>query len=230
MKNVDNIIALLSHSVQPRTLPRVDDIFESHRLRDAASAAERGDLVTLVMLKEQGADLDEVTSKNVTLLMYALAKNDEIAVRTLLMAGANPNTVTKVGTSAMLVAMTKSEKRWVDMLLEHGGNPNLEDDKGEPLVHQAISMGAFNNLSVLFRAGVLVDVKNAQGQTPALRLAYVNQYQDVSSLLDQGADPETKDQVGLSVRKLAARPVPNPNSPLEAWRKQVAKRLGITVD
>lgn len=227
MKNVDNVIAYLSHVTQPRTFPRAEDIFETHRAREAAAAAERGDVVTLENLKNQGADFDEPTSKNVTLLMYSVAKNDATAVRTLLAAGANPNVVTKIGTSAMLVAMTQRDPKLITMLLERGGDPNLVNEKGEPLVHQAISLGAFQHLDVLFRAGVPIDVNNAMGQTPALRLAYLNQYEDVFRLLDLGANPDAKDQVGATIRKLAAQPVPNPNSPLEAWRKQVAKRLGL---
>lgn len=230
MNNVENVIAFLSQATQPRTFPRAEDVFETHRLREAAAAAERGDLVTLEALKNQGADLNEVTPKNVTLLMFVLAKNDEIAVRCLLAAGADPNVRTKQGTSAMLVAMTKPEPNWIEMLLERRSNPNLGAEDGDPLVHQAISLGAFQHIEVLIRAGVPVDVTNAMGQTPALRLAYLNQFDRVSRLLDMGADPEAKDQVGLTIRKLAVRPVPNPNSPLEAWRKQVAQRLGIEVD
>lgn len=230
MNNVDNVIAFLAQAAKPRVFPRIEDIFETHRLREAAVAAEKGDLATIELLKNQGADLDEVTPKNVTLLMYALAKSDETAVRTLLAAKANPNVVTNVGTSAMLVAMTNQQPKFVQMLLEHGGDPNLVDDRDEKLVHQAISLGAFQNLGELFQAGVPVDTLNKMGQTPALRLAYLNQYHIVARLLDLGANPDVKDQVGLSVRKLAATPVPNANSPLESARQEVAKRLGIPVE
>lgn len=230
MINVDNVIAFLSHAAQPRTFPRAEDIFHTHRLREAASAAERGDLVTLETLKNQGVDLNEVTPQNVTLLMYTLAKKDEIAARCLLSAGADPNVRTKQGTSAMLVAMTQNEPKFLQLLLDRRGNPNLGAEESEPLVHQAISLGAFQHIDMLVRAGVPVDVRNAMGQTPALRLAYLNQYEWVSRLLDLGADPDAKDQVGLTIRKLAARPIPNANSPLETWRKQVAKRLGIEAE
>lgn len=227
MSNVDNVIAYLSHAVQPRQPPRIEDIFETHRLRESAFAAERGDVATLNALVHQGANLDEITPNNVTLLMYAVAKNDETAVRALLTAGAQPNTLTKIGTSAMLVALTQRDPKFLLMLLESGGNPKLETEQGEKLVHQAISLGAWQHLGVLFQAGVPVDIQNAMGQTPALRLAYLNQYDGVFRLLDLGADPNAEDQVHLSIRKLAAQPVPNPNSPLEGWRKEVAKRLGI---
>jgi len=227
MSNVENVIAFLAQAVKPRTPPPIEVVFETHRLREAASAAEKGDLRTLEMLKNQGADFDEPTPKNITLLMYALAKSDETAVRTLLAAGANPNVVTKNGTSAMLVAMTNLDSKFILMLLEKGGDPNLVDENKEPLVHQTISLGAFQNLGELFQAGVPVDTLNKMGQTPALRLAYLNQYQDVARLMDLGANPDITDQVGLSIRKLAAKPLPNANSPLETWRKEVAKRLGL---
>jgi hypothetical protein len=67
-------------------------------------------------------------------------------------------------------------------------------------------------------------------QTPAVRLATLNQFEEVHKLLDRGADPDARDQAGFSVRKLAQEPVPAADSPHEAWRKRVAERLGIPVE
>ena len=231
MKNVERFAAGLEARLSPRApLPPANEVFPTERLREAAAAAERGDVATLRALVERGADLDEVTPSNVNLLMYELVAQNETAVRALLAAGANPNVLTKIGTSPMLVAATSPEPRFLVLLLDNGGDPNLKNEKEVPLAHQALNFGQWANLGILFDRGVPVDVKNKMEQTPALRLAYLNRYEEVHGLLDRGADPDAKDQVGLSVRKLAEKPVPAADSPLEAWRRKVAERLGIPVD
>ncbi|MDC0745440.1 ankyrin repeat domain-containing protein [Polyangium mundeleinium] len=231
MKNVERFAAGLEGNLGPRPpVPSAGVVFPTERLREAAAAAERGDVATLRALVDRGADLDEVAPSGVNLLMYELVAKNELAVRALLAAGANPNVLTPIGTSPMLVAATSPDPRFLGLLLDHGGNPNLENDKGVPLAHQALNFGQWQHLGPLFDRGVPVDVKNKMEQTPALRLAYLNRYDEVYKLLDRGADPDAKDQVGMSVRKLAEKPIPAADSSLEAWRRKVAERLGIPVD
>ncbi|MRG90723.1 ankyrin repeat domain-containing protein [Polyangium spumosum] len=231
MKDVERFAAGLEGIFAPRPpVPPANEVFPSERLREAAAAAERGDVATLRALVERGADLDEVAPSGVNLLMYEIVARNETAVRALLAAGANPNVLTKIGTSPMLVGATSPDPRFLVLLLDNGGDPNLKNEKEVPLAHQALNFGQWQNLGILFDRGVPVDVKNKMEQTPALRLAYLNQYEGVDKLLERGADPDAKDQVGLSVRKLAEKPVPAADSPLEAWRRKVAERLGIPVD
>ena len=231
MKDVVRFAQGLEDLAGPRKpVPPADEVFPSERLRTAAAAAERGDIATLQALKAQGADLDEVVPSDVNLLMYELVAKNEVAVRALLAAGANPNVLTKIGTSPMLVGATSPEPRLLVLLLDNGGDPNLKNHRGDPLVHQAISFGQWQNLGILFVRGVPVDVRNKMDQTPAVRLATLNQYEEVNKLLDRGADPDAADQVHFSVRKLAKTPVPRADSPQEAWRKRVAERLGIPVE
>ncbi|UQA59106.1 ankyrin repeat domain-containing protein [Polyangium aurulentum] len=218
----------LAEMAGPRQpVPPADEVFPTERLRMAAAAAERGDVATLQALKAQGTDLDEVIPSDVNLLMYELVAKNEVAVRALLAAGADPNVLTKIGTSPMLVGATSPEPRLLVLLLDNGGDPNLKNHRGDPLVHQAISFGQWQNLGILFDRGVPVDVRNKMDQTPAIRLATLNQYEEVNKLLDRGADPDATDQLQFSVRKLVQQPVPAADSPLEAWRKRVAERLGI---
>ncbi len=228
MKDVVRFAQGLAEMAGPRKpVPPADEVFPSERLRTAAAAAERGDVATLRALQAQGADLNEVVPSDVNLLMYELVARNEVAVRALLAVGTDPNVLTKIGTSPMLVGATSPEPRFLVLLLDSGGDPNLKNHRGDPLVHQAISFGQWQNLGILFDRGVPVDVRNKMDQTPAIRLATLNRYDEVSKLLDRGADPDAADQVGFSVRKLAQQPVPAADSPLEAWRKRVADRLGV---
>jgi len=211
--------------VKGRQVPPSNEVFSGPLSRSAAEAAERGDVATLGALVAQGLDLDAVEPSGVNLLMYEIIAKNELAVRALLAAGANPNTLTKLGHSPMLAAVTSPDPRFIAILLEHGGDPNLKNHREEPLVHQAISFGQWQNLGALYDKGTPVDTPNKMSATPALRLAYLNQYEDVAKHLDRGADPDAKDDVGMSVRILSEKPLPAADSPLEAWRKNVAERL-----
>jgi len=222
--------SLLRALAAPPPIPPADEVFPSAPLRAAAAAAERGDAAALQKLAAEGADLDEIAPAGVTLLMYEIVKKNEVAVRALLEAGANPNRLTQTAASPMLVAAANQDPRFLGLLLDHGGDPNLKNLRGEPLLHQALPYGHWQNLWLLIDRGVAIDVRNPMKQTPALRLAYLNQYEQVYRFLERGADPDATDDVGLSVRALAQKPVPAADSPHEAWRKRVAERLGIPVD
>lgn len=212
--------------VKGRQVPPAHEVFSDPSIRRAAEAAERGDIPAIGALAAQGADLDAVDPSGVNLLMYEIIAKNEVAVRALLAAGANPNTLTKLGHSPMLAAVTSPDPRFIAILLGHGGDPKLKNHREEPLAHQAISFGQWQNLGALFDKGTPVDTRNKMSATPALRLAYLNQFEEIYKLLDRGADPDAKDDVGMNVRILSEKPLPAADSPLEAWRKRVAERLG----
>jgi uncharacterized protein len=229
VSKTDALIAFLKAHTKPREIPPAESVFSTDLGRAAAKAAAAGDVAALGALVDRGLDLDEVAPSGVNLLMYEIVAKNETAVRALLAAGADPNVLTKIGTSPMLAAVTNPDPRFLVLLLDHGGDPNLKNDRGDPLAHQAISFGVWQHLFVLYDRGVPVDVRNKMNATPALRLAYLNQFEEVNRHLDRGADPDAADSVGFSVRKLAEKPVPAADSPHEAWRKKVAERLGIPV-
>lgn len=219
--------AILDAFSRPSPIPSIEEVFESERQQSLAALAERGDIAKLELAVSQGADLDELAPRDVSLLMYEIAKKNEIAVRALLAAGANPNALSNAGASPMAVAAASDNPRLLEMLLDRGGDPNLKNKKEEPLLHQTITFGQWQNVHTLVERGADIEAKDTTGRNAMLRLAYLNQYQEVNWMLDRGADPSVKDATGRSVRELVQKKVPNPNSPLEAWRKHVAARLGV---
>ncbi|MCK6592450.1 MAG: hypothetical protein L6Q76_33265, partial [Polyangiaceae bacterium] len=106
-------------------------------------------------------------------------------------------------------------------------DPNLKNNRGEPLLHQAMNYSNWGNLRKLAMRGADIEAKDGSGRTAALKLAYLNQYEEVSWFLDRGADPLAADAGKRTLRDLVATAKLDPSSPLEAWRKQVAARLGV---
>ena len=127
----------------------------------------------------------------------------------------------------MAVAAASDEPRMLGLLLDMGGDPNLKNLREEPLIHQTIMFGQWANVRTLAERGADIEAKDTTGRNAALRLAYLNQYQEVNWMLDRGADATVKDATGRTLRELVLKKVPNPASPLEAWRKHVAERLGV---
>jgi len=225
--SLSGIKAVIRAAAPPRPVPRADEVFPTEGLRSAAAAAERGDVAGLRALTARGVDLDEVIPGDVNLLVYEVAAKNEAAVRALLDAGADPNRVTKAGTSPMLVAAAVEDPRFLGILLDKGGDPNLKNHRGEPLLHQAITYSIWGNVRLLATRGADIEAKDGSGRTPALKLAYIHQYEEVSWFLDQGADPLAADAGKRTLRDLVTTNVLDPSSPHEAWRKHVAKRLGV---
>lgn len=228
MTREDGLRAALRASAPPRPPPPADEVFPRGGLRSAALAAERGDVAELRSLAAQGVDLNEVIPEGVNVLMYEIAAKNEAAIRALLEAGADPNRLTKTGASPMLVAAALDDPRFLELLLDNGGDPNLKNHRGEPLLHQAITYSSWGSVRLLATRGADIEARDGTRRTPALKLAYLNQYEEVSFFLDRWADPLAADASCNTVRSLAAKSVLDPSSPLEEWRKRVEARLTAT--
>jgi ankyrin repeat protein len=227
VSEIDSLKVAVRMMLPPQPIPPADQVFPTAPLRAAAAAAERGDVAELQSLARGGVNLDEETSQGVTLLIYEIAKKHEIAVRALLAAGANPNALTKLGSSPMQAAGGSSDPRFLEILIDAGGDPDLKNPRGEPLLHQTINAMRMQNVRVLVKRGANIEARDPSGRTTVLKLAYLNQYEEVHHLLQAGADPSAKDSTGRDLKALASIPVPDRNSPLEAWRLKVLERLGV---
>lgn len=225
--SIEGVKAVIRAAAPPKPVPPANEVFSSEGQREAAAAAERGDAAQLSALAARGVSLDEESPAGVNLLMYEIAAKNETAVRTLLSAGADPNRLTNSGASPMLLATAVDDPRFLDILLDKGGDPNLKNNRGEPLLHQAMNYSNWGNLRKLAMRGADIEAKDGSGRTAALKLAYLNQYEEVSWFLDRGADPLAADAGKRTLRDLVATAKLDPSSPLEAWRKQVAARLGV---
>lgn len=207
-----------------RPIPPVKDVFPDEGLRNAAAAAEKGDVAGI---KATGATLDKVVPMGVNLLMYEIASQNEVAVRALLEAGADPNFVTESNASPMLVAAASDDKRWLEILLDKGGDPNLADHDGEPLITKMVSYERWDNMNLLLDKGAEIDKTGPSGQTATFRLAALNLFDRVEAMIDRGADPQHAEAGGMKLEVFLRPPLPE-ESPQIPYRDRLAERLGVS--
>jgi len=211
-------------------IPPASEVFEDEGLRQAAAAAERGDVEAIRALGP--IDLNAVSSSGANLLMFEIVAQNETAVRALLDAGADPNHVTKdEGASPMMAAAISNDPRWLNLLLDKGGNPNLRTGgkPGDPLLTLLVYYGRWENMLVLLDRGADIEATSPTGETAAFRLASLYQFDHVYELLERGADPAHADLNRLTLKVFVAKPLPQ-DSPQEPWRKRVAERIGLELE
>jgi TonB family protein len=132
----------------------------------------------------------------VTPLMRAAASANINSMKAALASGVDVDAPDSSGWTALMYAAASSHSEPVQLLLKAGANPNHNSPSGDtPLLASAIA-GQFDE--DLFRAGAIVDVRNAQGVTVLMILAAKGEADGVRDALRSGADPLTKDAKGRS--------------------------------
>jgi ankyrin repeat protein len=211
-----------------------EDVFPDNRHVTAAHAAERGDAAAVrASLARPGAEgagpagIDDVSPVGINLLMYEIVCRNELAVRTLLEARANPNHLTPKGLSPIATAGGADERTYLLLLLGKGGDPNLKNQHGEPLLHQLVYTGKWDNLHLLLERGADINAVDERGHTALLRLVASNQFDEALQFIDRGADPDIVGKDGVTVRRLVETSLDAPASPQSEWRRRLADRLGV---
>ena len=149
-------------------------------------AAEKGDISTIRVLLEAGADPNAGAP-----LSFAASNGQFGAISVLLDAGADANETGGRAFSPLHFAALAGHAQVVDALLDAGADPNAEGDfsPSTPL-HWAAQMGHVRTIAALLRAGADAHAKDISGRVP-LELALAGEHTQAESVL-------------LSARTLAA--------------------------
>ena len=149
-----------------------------------------GNLATMKVLLERGADVNAGNRRRSTPLLWSL--HDEAKVRLLLAHGANVNAKTVDGRSAIYQAASMGNAVSVlRLLLESGANPNEKTLTGMmPLI--AASRGNVDAMRLLIEKKADVSAKNAAGGTALMAAASTGRPDAVRLLLAKGADPNAR--------------------------------------
>ena len=141
------------------------------------------------------AEINVGDSKNMTPLVWATIRNDLQAVKILLAFGAKPNIVDKWGRTPLHFA------RSIDickMLLDAGASIHRRSNQyGRSALHHLFHnhrISTFKSellgvVELLIDAGVDVDVRDSDGETPLLNAIYYGFTSDARRLLELGANP-----------------------------------------
>ena len=95
------------------------------------NASLYGNLETVKILLEQGADVDLQSNDGNTALIYASRDGNLETVKFLLEQGADINLQSNDGWTALIMALRFGNLGIMKFLLEQGANVNLQDDKGK---------------------------------------------------------------------------------------------------
>ena len=153
-------------------------------------AAGFGNLATMKLLLDNGADPNAMNKRKSTPLFWAL--HDEGKVRLLLDRGANVNARTVDGRTPVYQAASMANAVPVlRLLLEHGGDKDAKTLIGmTPLM--AAARGPIEGLRLLIGRKAGVNATNAAGATALMAAAQLGKPEAVRLLLESGADPNLR--------------------------------------
>src|SRR5258708_2393854 len=153
-------------------------------------AAGFGNLATMKLLLEKGADSNAANKRKSTPLLWAL--HDEAKVRLLLDHGANINARTVDGrTAAYQAASMANAVAVLRLLLDRGADPNAKTLIGmTPLI--AAARGNLEAMHLLIDRKADVNARNAAGATALMAAAETGRPKGVRMLLEKGADPNVR--------------------------------------
>ena len=153
------------------------------------------DLISLLITA--GAEVNAVNPRGGSALMYATVSGHIEAVRLLLKHDAKINAAGTNGWTALMIAAAKGHAEIVQLLLDHGAHVNARDIYGwTPLMRAAFQKhpGAVNKL--LEHKNVNVNAQDDNGATALHHVASKGFVEIAKTLIEHGADKQSKDQQG----------------------------------
>ena len=148
-------------------------------------AAERGDVATMRVLVEAGADVDLRRRKNGwSALMSALHADRTAAAISLLEWGANPSAADDSGYSALMMAAGRGRQLLVRDLLYRGADPTAELFLGFTALDYAIGYGHADIVRLLIDVAPSLKKRHNGARRTVLTLAGLAGEDEILALLD----------------------------------------------
>ena len=172
--------------------------------------AEQPALTNFLLAK--GASVNARLKDGGTGLMLAARLGKDERIPLLLAKGADVNTQDKAGTTALMIA---SAVRWEEQALKmmkvmiaKGANLNLTDSKGWTAADRAAQAGYLDRAKLLLASGTKITDRRAflkRAQNYALWRAIAGgEVSAAKALLEQGTDPNFRDDQGQTLLTIAA--------------------------
>jgi len=167
---------------------RAQDFFKEHALL-MAHAIERNDMAQLKQLAH-GQDLNLKGDKDMSLMWFAIARENFDAIRTLVELGVNPDKqlAEGIGSALDFTFMKHDDTRYLQAMLDGGLSPNHENPNNAPMLHRGV-FGGLEHVKLLLQRGTRIDDRTANVGYTALDEAI--HYRDPDTaiyLVQQGSD------------------------------------------
>ncbi|EHD20420.1 MULTISPECIES: ankyrin repeat domain-containing protein [Brenneria] len=181
----------------------------------------------------QGLDLNIQGKEGITPLLWLVYETqNKKAVRLALKLGANPNYKDGSGDSIVNRVSGVRDPDWLRIVLDAGGDPNSIGRLDQPAIFSAINEERWSDIKLLVERGADVNLEDGQKRNSAHYAAYLDLYDIVYWLIEQGADTTIRDRTGsdlaFSVEDSLA--TMSPQSPQYTWAlkvKQLLQQRGV---
>ncbi|WLS05005.1 ankyrin repeat domain-containing protein [Shinella oryzae] len=140
-----------------------------------------------------------VQSTQATPLEQAIIDNDYGQFMKLLRAGEDPNVQGWHGSTAMHLAAQHQNIHYLEQLLENGGDPNVIASRlKRPPLFNALDTRRTRNRDLLIKHGANIEQEDSSGNRPLKHAADIHDSGSVLRLLELGADPKAKNDIGAT--------------------------------
>jgi ankyrin repeat protein len=190
-------------TIQINKLPTIEKYTEKFDALTKAvqlhAAANNGEVESVKMLLEGGAD---VNSKNIvgeTPVQVAARMGHDGIIDILLERGASINSTNNSGETALhIVAQTNHVSTLERLLATPEIDVHSKDREGNTALHLAARVGNQDVMNKLLQAGIDIESTNNQGETPLFSAAYAVNTSAVEFLLNKGVKINHQDNGGAT--------------------------------
>lgn len=209
------------HSMRASELfePPVVAVLESIQKGDESAARHQ---------LSQGVNLNIQGKEGVTPLLWLIYETKDKKAATLaLKLGVDPNYKDGFGDSAVNSVAGAKDPDWLRIILDAGGDPNAIGRRGQPAIFSAINEQRWIDIKLLLEKGADLNLEDQNKRNSALYAAYVNEYEIVYWLIEQGASFDTYSSTGSSLawRVHDSLSIMSPKSPHYPWALKVKQLL-----
>lgn len=170
---------------------------------DFFKAIEFDNAEAVTALLQRGFDPDSPNPQGQPALMLAMQKSSRKVAEVLMewkttnLSIHNP----KMETPLMLAAIT-NQLDWAKRLIERGADVN---QKGWTPLHYAATKGNIDIMRLLIENHAYLDAESPNGTTPLMMAAHYGTPMATKLLLEEGADPRIKNQLGINALEFSRK-------------------------
>ena len=189
---------LLAHGADP-------NIRDRDGQTPLTQAIHMGLVKIIPLLLARNVNLVAGIDRGMTVLNWAIGKNDSVLAERVIRQGAPVNGSLSSGTrdTPLLAACFAGATGIVKLLLAHGARPNVADEEGNTPLHAAVQADHEDIVPLLLAHGANTNVREKYGETPLYEAVYREETGMVKLLLAHGAKVHIADGHGVTPLVLA---------------------------
>jgi len=159
-------------------------------------AIKENNIEIVLLLLENGADVNAKNNNGETCLYYATKENNIEIVQLLLENGADINAINNYGKTPLIYSIWSNNKDIVELLIQKGADVNAKNNYGDTPLYYAIKENNKDIVELLIQKGADVNAINNYGDTPLYYAIKKNKIEIVQFFLENGADVNAKNNYG----------------------------------